>query len=225
MVREDRRKLEENKMRLKINPRRIIPFIAVFVIIIIVAGYYIYEALASNGEVTLSGTIEATEIHLGTKMGGSVDTIYVDEGDQIRKDETLVEVHPSSGSSREIIRAPISGVVLDRLVEPGEVVAAGASILIVTNLDDLTLTVYVPEDRYGQINLGQKYQVTVDSFPNLTFTGVVSHIADQAEFTPRNVQTIDSRKNTVFAIKLKLAPSGGKLKPGMPADVHFQVSN
>ncbi len=47
----------------------------------------------------------------------------------------------------------------------------------------------------------------------------MTHIADQAEFTPRNVQTADGRKSTVFAITLELAPSGGKLKPGMPADV------
>jgi HlyD family secretion protein len=70
--------------------------------------------------------------------------------------------------------------------------------------------------------LGQTCQVTVDSFPGQTFIGTVSHIADQAEFTPHNVQTTDSRKKTVFAIKLTLEPSVGLLKPGMPADVHFQ---
>jgi len=61
----------------------------------------------------------------------------------------------------------------------------------------------------------------VDSFPDQTFIGTVSHIADKAEFTPRNVQTTDSRKNTVFAIELTLEPSDGMLKPGMPVDVDF----
>jgi len=63
--------------------------------------------------------------------------------------------------------------------------------------------------------------VTVDSFPGETFTTTVSHIAEQAEFTPRNVQTIEGRTSTVFAIKLQVQDPDGKLKPGMPADVTF----
>ena len=83
------------------------------------------------------------------------------------------------------------------------------------------LTVYVPEDRYGQIALGQTYPVTVDSFPGQAFDGKVTHIADQAEFTPRNVETVEGRKNTVFAIRLTLSNPDMALKPGMPADVNF----
>jgi len=79
----------------------------------------------------------------------------------------------------------------------------------------------VPEDRYGQIALGQTYPVTIDSFPGETFYGRVGVISDKAEFTPRNVQTTDSRQTTVYAVKLDLEPTGGKLKPGMPADVHL----
>jgi HlyD family secretion protein len=123
-----------------------------------------------------------------------------------------------------MIHAPIAGVVLDRSIEPGEVVAAGTPLITLIDPADLTVTVYVPEDRYGLLKLGQTYPVTVDSFPGEVFTGTVMHIADEAEFTPRNVQTTDSRKNTVFAIKLDLPPSDGKLKPGMPADVQFQVA-
>ena len=89
------------------------------------------------------------------------------------------------------------------------------------NLDDLTITVYVPEDRYGQISLGQQAEVTVDSFPGKTFTAEITHIADQAEFTPRNVQTVEGRSSTVYAVKLKVTDSEGKLKIGMPADVVF----
>jgi multidrug efflux pump subunit AcrA (membrane-fusion protein) len=111
--------------------------------------------------------------------------------------------------------------VLYRAVEPGEVVAPAANLLTIADLTDLTLTVYVPEDRYGRISLGQTYPVTVDSFPGETFTGTVTYIADKAEFTPRNVQTTDSRKTTVFAIRLDLADGSGRLKPGMPADVQF----
>ena len=62
----------------------------------------------------------------------------------------------------------------------------------------------------------------VDSFPNETFTAKVTRIADQAEFTPRNVQTAEGRATTVFAVKLAVDNAGGKLKPGMPADVYFE---
>jgi HlyD family secretion protein len=112
-------------------------------------------------------------------------------------------------------------VVLARAIQPGEFASPGAPLLVVGQLDELTITVYVPETRYGQLQLGQTATVTVDSYPGATFTARVTHIADQAEFTPRNVQTAEGRKTTVFAIKLSIANPDGRLKPGMPADVVF----
>jgi multidrug resistance efflux pump len=122
-----------------------------------------------------------------------------------------------------IIAAPMDGVILTRNVEPGEFVQPGAVTLAIADLGDMTITVYVPEDRYGQISLGQQADVTVDSFPGESFTAEVIHIADQAEFTPRNVQTVEGRSSTVYAIRLKVTDGEGKLKIGMPADVGFQT--
>jgi membrane fusion protein YbhG len=121
-----------------------------------------------------------------------------------------------------VVYAPSSGVVIARNVEPGEVAQAGAPLLRIGNLDQLKITVYIPEDLYGQIKLGQEARVLVDSFPAETFKGTVTHIADKAEFTPRNVQTVEGRKSTVFAIELSIVNTDGKLKPGMPADVSFE---
>lgn len=120
-----------------------------------------------------------------------------------------------------VLVAPIDGIVLSRLVEPGEVVVPGTPMMTLANLNELTITVYVPEDRYGAINLGQSAQVAVDSFPGETFHATVIRIADQAEFTPRNVQTEEGRRTTVFAVELMVDNPDGKLKPGMPADVMF----
>ncbi len=117
--------------------------------------------------------------------------------------------------------APLDGVILSRNVEPGEYVQPGAAALTMGNISQLTITVYVPEDRYGQIHLGQQASVSVDSFPGEQFSGQVSYISDQAEFTPRNVQTVEGRSSTVYAVKLKVTDPQGKLKPGMPADVIF----
>lgn len=120
------------------------------------------------------------------------------------------------------VYAPMDGIVLARNVEVGEFVQPGATTFSVADLDGLTITVYVPEDQYGNISLEQAATVTVDSFAGETFEAVVIHIADQAEFTPRNVQTADGRSSTVYAIKLKVTNREGKLKIGMPADVVFK---
>jgi HlyD family secretion protein len=124
--------------------------------------------------------------------------------------------------SKLMISAPLDGVILTRNVEPGEFVQPGAVAFALADLNNLTITVYVPEDRYGKISLGQPAEVTVDSFPGETFAAKVIHIADQAEFTPRNVQTAEGRSSTVYAIQLKVTDSEGKLKIGMPADVVFK---
>ncbi|HSD84535.1 MAG TPA: HlyD family efflux transporter periplasmic adaptor subunit, partial [Anaerolineae bacterium] len=120
------------------------------------------------------------------------------------------------------LRVPLKGVVLKRSIEPGEFVAPGAGLLTVGDTTNLYITVYIPEDRYGQITLGQVVTVKVDSFPTESFTAKVTRIADQAEFTPRNVQTAEGRATTVFAVKLAVDNAGGKLKSGMPADVFFE---
>jgi HlyD family secretion protein len=119
------------------------------------------------------------------------------------------------------LRAPLAGVVLRRAIEPGEMALPGASLLTIGDTDHLYLTVYIPENRYGEIKLGQTAQVNVDSFPGQAFTAQVTRIADRAEFTPRNVQTAEGRATTVFAVKLAVENADGKLKPGMPADVVF----
>ncbi|MGE5623653.1 MAG: HlyD family secretion protein [Methanocella sp.] len=123
---------------------------------------------------------------------------------------------------RATVKAPVGGVVVRRLVEPGALVPAGASLLTLANLDDLWLRVYVPENQLNLVRLGQRVEVSVDAYPGRRFTSVVSYISDQAEFTPRNVQTRKERVTTVYAAKLRLTDGlAGELKPGMPADVTF----
>ena len=124
--------------------------------------------------------------------------------------------------ARLSIVSPAAGVILSRMVQPGEVIAPAGKAMTLGMLDDMTLTVYVPEDRYGEISLGQHAQVSVDSFPGESFEAVVIHIAEDAEFTPRNVQTAEGRSSTFYAIKLQLDDPAGNLKPGMPADVVFE---
>ena len=123
--------------------------------------------------------------------------------------------------ARLTLKAPGSATLLSRAVEPGEVVLPGAPLFILADLAHLQVTVFVPESQYGAIKLGAQALLAVDSHPGKTFPATVAHIADKAEFTPRNTQTSDARKATVFAIRLSIENPGGLLKPGMPADVTF----
>ncbi len=119
------------------------------------------------------------------------------------------------------VSAPVDGTILTSSLQPGEIVSPGAAAMTLGRLDSLTITVYIPENLYGELSLGESASMSVDSFPGETFEATVIHIADQAEFTPRNVQTAEGRSSTVFAIKLQVKDPGGKLRPGMPADVVF----
>jgi len=139
----------------------------------------------------------------------------------INQAEANLKVLDVQISKLEIV-SPVDATVLSRNVEPGEVVNPGSIVLSLAQLNDLSITVYIPEDRYGEISLGQAVDVSVDSFPGETFNATVIVISGKAEFTPRNVQTVEGRKSTVFAIKLRVVDPNGKLKPGMPADVKFK---
>ncbi len=119
------------------------------------------------------------------------------------------------------VSAPVSGVVLDRALNPGEMASPGQAVVQIGDLDTVTLRVYLPEDQYGKIELGESVSVKVDSLPNRTFTGAVSYISSQAEFTPRNVQTKDTRSTTVYAVEIRLPNPDHALRPGMPADATF----
>jgi HlyD family secretion protein len=119
------------------------------------------------------------------------------------------------------ITAPVDGLVMTRSVDPGDIVNPSTELLSLARLNDLTITVYIPEDSFGKIKLGQTASVTVDAFPGETFSAAVINISTQPEFLPRTTQAVSSSQSTVYAIQLKLNDASGKIKSGMPADVSF----
>jgi multidrug resistance efflux pump len=121
--------------------------------------------------------------------------------------------------------AAVDGVILVQVVEEGELVSPGMAALKLGRLDTLTVTVYLAEDLYGQISLEDTAEVRVDSYPDETYQAKVIRIAEEAEYTPRNVQTEEDRRSTVFAVELVLLDGLDRLKPGMPADVTFDLGN
>lgn len=119
------------------------------------------------------------------------------------------------------LASPIDGVVLHQVLRVGELAAPAATILTVADLSTVTLVVYVPENRVGEVTLGKTALISVDSYPSRAFTGTVIRIGDQPEFTPRNVTTAEERLNTFYAVELELPNPERVLKPGMPADAEF----
>lgn len=117
-----------------------------------------------------------------------------------------------------IITAPLSGVVITKHASEGEIVGAGAPILTIADLDEVWIRLYIPLPKLGRVPIGQRAEVTTDALPGRTFTGTVTEISQQAEFTPRNVQTREERVKLVFAVKVTLPNPEHLLKPGMPAD-------
>ena len=120
--------------------------------------------------------------------------------------------------SKGIVTSPSDCVIIEKYIEPGELVAPGTPLCILANLSKMDLIIYVSEDMLGKFKLGDKASVSVDSHPGRTFEGVVVWISQKAEFTPKNVQTKDSRVDLVYAVKITLDNSEGIFKIGMPAD-------
>ena len=117
------------------------------------------------------------------------------------------------------VKSPIDGRVLTRTVERGERVEAGTQLFTLVDLDRLYVKIYVPEPSIGKVALGQEARVYVDAYPGRAFPARVSRVAQEAEFTPKNVETREERVKLVFAVEVALGENPeGVLKPGMPAD-------
>ncbi|MBN1314582.1 MAG: efflux RND transporter periplasmic adaptor subunit, partial [Anaerolineales bacterium] len=120
-----------------------------------------------------------------------------------------------------MLSSPIDGVVVSQVMQPGELAAPAATILTVADLSQVDLAAYVLEYRIGEVQLGQTVRVSVDSFPGRIFEGVVTRIGNEPEYTPRNVTTVEQRRNTYYQVEIRLPNPDGSLKAGMPADVTF----
>jgi HlyD family secretion protein len=265
--------------------------------ILLIAGIFLLVFLRfrndhDQGVLTLSGTVEVTEVNMGFKIPGRVRALFTDEGRIVAKGEKIATldstefesmVNQSRASVKNaealyekalkdherstmlyrdgvissqqmdsaktafdvatsvlqlsraalmtaeiklrdsIMYAPLSGVVLRKNVEEGETVGTGTMVFTIGDMESPWVKVYVKEDRLGEVKLGQKAGVSVDSFPGKRYDGIVTYISSEAEFTPKNVQTREERVKLVFGVKVSVKNQNNELKPGMPADVSIYV--
>ena len=215
--------------------------VAVVLVVAVAAGvFYAVGRPAAAGQLTASGTLEVDEVSVGPETAGRVVDLLVDEGQRVavgqvvaRLDDSVlrVQMKQADPAQRQLLdvqqdkltlRAPIAGDVLKRVVNRGEVVAAGAPVVTLADQSQLKLTLYIPEADLGRVRPGQLVQVRVDAFPGRPFGGEVRSIATRAEFTPRNVQTARDRQALVFAVKVRVPNPTGELRAGLPADATFQ---
>ena len=121
--------------------------------------------------------------------------------------------------SKLTIKSPSSGQVLYQHVELGQVVNSGTTLVTILDPNDLWIKIYIPEAKLSQVKVGGTAIIAVDSYPDKKFKGQIQYVSNQAEFTPKNVQTKEERTTTVYAVKLSITEGKDQLKAGMPADV------
>lgn len=198
---------------------------------------------------TFSGTMEMTEHVLGAKAAGRLTTLNVDEGDLVKQGQLLATFDRFEQTKKDYARdqvlfqnggfnqqaledanlamqdqeviAPIDGVVLVKSAETGEIIPQGGGVVVIGDLKDQWVKVYVSEGLVHQLSIGRNAAVLVDG-SSQAYKGHVTFISDKAEFTPRNVQTPDERVTQTIAVKITVDNPDANLHAGVAADVRFQ---
>lgn len=208
------------------------------------------DALPHTSTLKLSGTLELTEHAVGARVPGRVATVLVEEGSFVTQGQLLATLDLHAQATRDLARveallaeggttqqaveqaaiaaadqqivSPVDGVVLIKVHDPGEVVAAGAPMLVLGDRRRLWVRIFVPEGLISRVRQGQQVRVQVDGLSE-AFPGQVTFIAPRAEFTPRNVQTPEERATQTFAIKVTLENPPAHLRPGVAAEVFLDL--
>ena len=164
----------------------------------------------------------ATENYLLVKEGPRKEDID-DARAQVEQARASVKLNETQLSYTTLF-SPISGVVLVRSGEIGEVVNPGTSILTMADIENVWLKAYIPETDLSKVKWGQEVIVTTDLRPKKEYKGRISFISSQAEFTPKQIQTEKERVTLVYRIKVDISNPDHELKPGMPADGKILLS-
>jgi len=117
--------------------------------------------------------------------------------------------------------SPVDGVVLVKSADVGEVLAAGATVVTIGDIEHPWLRAYINETELGRVKLGSKARITTDSYPGKVYDGRVSFISSEAEFTPKQIQTQEERVKLVYRIKIEVDNPRHELKSNMPADAEL----
>lgn len=293
-------------MRLPLKKKLIIPLV---ILLLLAGGFSLivyYRSQKGQRVLTLSGTVEVTEVEISPELSAKIVSLHHWEGDQVKEGDPLLDLDRSDVETRlreaeaakraaaaqvslarakmensqrdydrnlqlyqaKVISAsvydgiktayevatstydasqhqykvaqsqvenlqvllkkthivsPITGVVLERSVEAGEVIFPGIVAMTIGDVRHPWVRVYIGEPDIGKVRIGQQASVVVDAYPKRQFSGTLRYISSEAEFTPKNVQTFEERIKLVYEAKVYLSNEEGILKPGMPADVTLRL--
>jgi HlyD family secretion protein len=151
------------------------------------------------------------------RAGSRLEQLHMAEAN-LEQAETLVSILQKKVADCTV-KSPTAGRVVARFLEPGELAGTGTPIVRVADLSEVWIMIYVSETELGRVRVDGEAEIRVDSFPDKAFSGKVTYISPQEEFTPKNIQTKDERVRMVFGVKVEAKNPDESLKPGMPADV------
>lgn len=129
----------------------------------------------------------------------------------------------ASQLSDRVLESPVDGIVLEKSAETGEVVAAGAAVVKIGDIDRPWVKGYISERDLGRVHLGMPVAVHSDSYPGKEYKGRVTFINSEAEFTPKQIQTQEERVKLVYRIKVEVENPGRELKSNMPVDAEIRL--
>ena len=183
-----------------------------------------FEFLRSDAkrqqELLRNKTVSSTEAERATSLANAQDKAV--EAAQMRVAQAKANLTQIETQLAEMkVTAPSDSVLEILSVKVGDVLPPNREVATLLLTDHLWVRVYVPQPWLGFIKLGDEVRVHVDSFSGIDFKGKVEQINRQAEFTPRNVQTVEDRIRQVFGVKIRLENTEDKLRAGMSADVTF----
>jgi HlyD family secretion protein len=129
-----------------------------------------------------------------------------------------------------VLKSPISGRVLYRLAEPGEVLPAGGKALTLLDLSDVYMTIFLSTEQAGKINIGSDARILLDALPNVVIPAKVSFVAPRAQFTPKEVETQTEREKLMFRVKVNIDPALlkkhiEKVKTGLPGIAYLRMDS
>ncbi|HEY3390555.1 MAG TPA: HlyD family efflux transporter periplasmic adaptor subunit, partial [Prolixibacteraceae bacterium] len=155
---------------------------------------------------------------------GKQKKAYVAQISAIEKSAQAVDAQIAVLNERigtSVVKAPISGIVLEKYAETGELATPGKSLYKLANIDTLILRVYVSGPQLTQVQAGKQVKVMIDGIEGIKeIAGTVEWISPEAEFTPKIIQTREERVKLVYAAKVRV-PNDGSLKLGMPGEIKF----
>lgn len=166
------------------------------------------------------GRVASSRAHFEMmQIGSRPEDITLAEANVVEARGKLLEINANLEEAKVI--APERAMVEVVAVRQGDLVTPHTPVVRVLRAADLWVRVYVPETQLGRVRLDQQVTATIDAYPGRRFAGTVFQIANESEYTPRNVQSLEERRYQVFGVKVRVDDHEGIFKAGMAAKIAF----